>query len=458
MSVSLKRQRTELHNTVAAAPRTGRPSTLTDETAAQLREVNKGMRTRGVAAVAVALGAAGVLGAKRWGKAGPAQHPSEMCVARWMKQVKYANEKVRPRPIVSGEEGALHRVRWAQSYLDRADKQDQDTDLDEKVWPVPLPRKLRRHPDSDPEDEAHRREFFTPAARKQGMPSVMAFAILSKPVLKQGSLTLDDRWERSGKVGIFRCTKLKEGCNGKKKKDAAGNTVREKFLNEATGRWNTRDVYEIESGGTKEVDGTMDGEMMARMMIEKGIPAITSYFEDGPRPTRGRNHISQEDGAPGHGYNNKANNEKDGRPGKATGHHARYEAAAKAAGIDIDKQSARTPEGNGHDLGAWSMQATGVVGRYYEFVPYFKKKPDLLNLLWKVIEEEFWAMPPEKIFSIFEHKIDVCKEIIRLEGAALRKEPHAGARKRTRAAIEAARGLGAVQDSAIDLSSDSESD
>ena len=67
-------------------------------------------------------------------------------------------------------------------------------------------------------------------------------------------------------------------------------------------------------------------------------------------------------------------------------------------------------------------------------------------------------MPPEKIFSIFEHKIDVCKEIIRLEGAALRKEPHAGARKRTRAAIEAARGLGAVQDSAIDLSSDSESD
>ena len=56
------------------------------------------------------------------------------------------------------------------------------------------------------------------------------------------------------------------------------------------------------------------------------------------------------------------------------------------------------------------------------------------------------------------NKIDVCKEIIRLEGAALRKEPHAGARKRTRAAIEAARGLGAVQDSAIDLSSDSESD
>ena len=48
-------------------------------------------------------------------------------------------------------------------------------------------------------------------------------------------------------------------------------------------------------------------------------------------------------------------------------------------------------------------------------------------------------LDPVSIYSIFEHKVDVAEEIIRLGGNALGQEPHAGARRRTAEAIEAAR-------------------
>ena len=55
-------------------------------------------------------------------------------------------------------------------------------------------------------------------------------------------------------------------------------------------------------------------------------------------------------------------------------------------------------------------------------------------------EEEFWTLDPALIYSIFEHKIDIAKEIIKRKGNKMGKEPHAGARKRTKVAILAAQG------------------
>ena len=49
-------------------------------------------------------------------------------------------------------------------------------------------------------------------------------------------------------------------------------------------------------------------------------------------------------------------------------------------------------------------------------------------------------MEPEGLFSIAEHKLDVAKAIVQLDGQQLKKEPHADARQRTKGAIAAARG------------------
>ena len=48
-------------------------------------------------------------------------------------------------------------------------------------------------------------------------------------------------------------------------------------------------------------------------------------------------------------------------------------------------------------------------------------------------------LSPEDLYSIAEHKVDVAKAAVANNGGQLRKEPHGGARKRTKAVIEAAR-------------------
>ena len=50
--------------------------------------------------------------------------------------------------------------------------------------------------------------------------------------------------------------------------------------------------------------------------------------------------------------------------------------------------------------------------------------------------------PPEKIFSIFEHKKDIAEQVIREKGFKLKKECHGGARKRTKTQILAKRAPG----------------
>ena len=110
--------------------------------------------------------------------------------------------------------------------------------------------------------------------------------------------------------------------------------------------------------------------------------------------------------------------------------------------IEVWKQSAHSPELNGLDLGFWYMLDCRVQARYAEFIPYFAKMDELLNKLYEVIEEEFWKIPPEKIFSIFEHKKDIAEQVIREKGFKLKKECHGGARKRTKAQILAKRAPG----------------
>ena len=131
--------------------------------------------------------------------------------------------------------------------------------------------------------------------------------------------------------------------------------------------------------------------------------------------------------------------------------HKRLEEVAEAKGIHMTKQSARTPELNGHDLGFWHGVAATHDHRWQEFIEYIPKKADLLDKIWDVTKESFESFPPEKIYSIFEHKLDVAREIVKLGGAALREEPHDGARKRTREAILAARHPGWTTDFELDL-------
>ena len=148
--------------------------------------------------------------------------------------------------------------------------------------------------------------------------------------------------------------------------------------------------------------------------------------------------IVQNDGAPGHAYNNKATGEN-GMPGAKTSWRDELEEKAAAAifKIEFKKQSAHSPELNMLDLGVWSMLNSAVRKRWQEFVEYTTQEV-ILNKLWEVIQDEWKKIDPAKLYCIAEHKVDIAEQVKKAGGKKLKKEAHGGARRRTEAAIKAA--------------------
>ena len=223
---------------------------------------------------------------------------------------------------------------------------------------------------------------------------------------------------------------------GKKKRDEQGNVVTEKRINPATQRLKTYEVYDVEAGEWRDVDCAMDGKMYYHIHVNRGcLKAMRDYS------TSAKNRgpaIVQNDGAPGHAYNNKATGEN-GMPGAKTSWRDELEKVAdESYRIIFKKQSAHSPELNMLDLGVWSMLASGVRKRWKEFMRYTTREK-ILDQLWAVILDEWNKMDPAKLYCIAEHKKDIAEQVIKEKGMKLKKEPHGGARKRTAAAIEAAR-------------------
>ena len=149
---------------------------------------------------------------------------------------------------------------------------------------------------------------------------------------------------------------------GKKKRDAQGEIVTEKRINPKTNRLKTYEVYDVEAGEWRDVDCAMDGEMYYHIHVNRGcLKAMRDYS------TSAKNRgpaVVQNDGAPGHAYNNKAAGEN-GLPGKKTKWRDELEKIAdESYRIIFKKQSAHSPELNVLDLGVWSMLASAVRKRW----------------------------------------------------------------------------------------------
>ena len=84
------------------------------------------------------------------------------------------------------------------------------------------------------------------------------------------------------------------------------------------------------------------------------------------------------------------------------------------------------------------MLNSAVRKRWKEFMQYTTQDV-ILNRLWDVIQDEWDKIDPAKLSCIAEHKKDIAEQVIKEKGMKLKKEARGGARKRTAAAIEAAR-------------------
>ena len=178
-------------------------------------------------------------------------------------------------------------------------------------------------------------------------------------------------------------------------------------------------VYSRKAGDKYQVDCSMDGEKYCEMMVQTngGLAAVKKYFKDS-----GLEWIEiQEDGAPGHGYDNHT------WPPSRTEDHKTLDKAAKTYRIRFRKQAGHCPSHNALDQAVWTHLASRVRKRVNEFKEQMPKDK-LLDLLWTIIEEEFWAMDPEILDDCFWSKDEAAKDTIRLKGWSKGKQEHSQVR------------------------------
>jgi len=133
--------------------------------------------------------------------------------------------------------------------------------------------------------------------------------------------------------------------------------------------------------------------------------------------------ISQEDGAPGHGFNNR-------QRGKETAIHDALKHNLGVQGIRLVKQSRHSPEFNYMDLGIWYSLKCAVENRAAELPEYDHRNENLIEAkIWQIVQEEWERLEPRKVFNISKQRrvlLQCCEE---LEGESITKEAHTGIRQ-----------------------------
>lgn len=349
---------------------------------------------------------------------------------RNMRKIGYIGRGTKVRPKIT-DKVAKERVKCARYLLNQRGEEANRVKVDEKIFVLPgITGTLSFHPDSETDTPEVEAELFRKIGHKRHPPKIMVIAGVAKPVLKEGWKSEKDMWEKRGLVFIARCQRRLPALVGKKKRGRDGKVV----FGEPGPRGGKKPEYMHKKGDLIEVDVNarktkgLDGKLYADMYIGEGEYSGRGLLEDIKEYGGGCLTELQEDGAPGHGYANT-------RKGKfPTVEHKRFDVAARKVGIKIYKQSANSPCMNDDDLGVWWALEAAVIRRSREFLQDMSKS-ELLDKMFKVIQEEFWALAPESLFSIAEHKVDIAEEVIKRKGKAIGKEPHAGARKRTARAI-----------------------
>ena len=101
---------------------------------------------------------------------------------------------------------------------------------------------------------------------------------------------------------------------------------------------------------------------------------------------------------------------------------------AEAHGVVFSKQAGHKPSHNALDQAFWHSLACAVRKRAPEFKARVGK-PELLDHLWEVIEEEFWSVDPEIIDDCFRSVRAAAQETLEAGGWTTGKQQHRGVRK-----------------------------
>jgi hypothetical protein len=131
----------------------------------------------------------------------------------------------------------------------------------------------------------------------------------------------------------------------------------------------------------------------------------------------------QEDGAPGHGYDNR-------HAGRPTAIHDKLVDDLRKFDLKLIKQPAHSPETNACDIGFWNI-LRAQIAEHSDAIPAFigTNSDQVEAAIWRVAKQAVALIPAYKIFNIFKVKEANLRAIIARDGAKLIMEPHTEIRK-----------------------------
>lgn len=171
-------------------------------------------------------------------------------------------------------------------------------------------------------------------------------------------------------------------------------------------------------GDKKIVSATLDAKKYHEILTKDGgvFKKTRDYFGEGSTI------VFQEDGAPGHGYNNRRNRKP------STVHDDIVQTALEKYDIKVVKQPAHSPDLNACDLGFW-----------YALDVAFQEKVSTLDMrnchmhatgwveseMWRLLQEAWNELEPRVIWNTFMHRDVIAAALIKERGRHVVLPPHA---------------------------------
>ena len=132
----------------------------------------------------------------------------------------------------------------------------------------------------------------------------------------------------------------------------------------------------------------------------------------------------QEDGAPGHGYNNR-------QSGKPTEVHNELASRLEDNGLELIKQPKLSPSTNPLDIGVWNMIKSKLDARMSEVpMQLGGNQNEIQAAMWTIIKQEAALLPARNFFNVWVQRQANLKAIHKAEGGHIGQQPHTGIRKK----------------------------
>ncbi len=269
-------------------------------------------------------------------------------------------------------------------------------------------------------------------------PKIFLFGSVTKPrtIMQEGKMYLDPNFD--GRILLARVRGVKRRKRNRLRNGEIVNRAGDPMYEPVTiDGYRYKQICETQNGlfdsminyyetPDKSLSGTTSREINIDLDKESEYNAQVDRLACAIPATNYQPHlyIAQEDGAPGHGYNNR-------KGGIGNLVHKSIVHAAALRRIRLLKQSRHSPEVNYCDLGLWNLLKKAVENRSHEIPEYSGKNAAIIeDAIWNCVKDTWDNLDCTLLYYIAMQRRAILELIIEQEGKSIVKEPHTGIRKR----------------------------